>query len=933
MQTFLERNIDMILFQARLPQDPPMGQSNLMVPQASESETVGQLQAGRLENMPISPDAISHTTATLRTQYSRTPEAAVNLVGMTQPNLAMESTMAVNTAAPLHYPAPAYSDTQPEFTMFDEIAPLYETSLKEENQLSPSLEEQLDARTLIGNGDGPSVSISMSCEGPSGSHKNDLSNDRNIKMIISRQDPNILEAAVDKAVMVLERLKKRVSPPAADSPDAQSWVHTIDQLILKAKRERTITGVVGNTGAGKSSVINAMLDKERLVPTNCMRACTTVVTEISWNNCTDVNSKYRAEIVFISQGEWEKELTILVKEFLTETGNITREASDPNSDAGIAWAKFHAVYPEIPRDSLSGLSVSDLVTQSAISKVLGTSKTVSTDDANRFYRELQIFVDSNEKVTKKDMAKGKGKKIRQMEYWPLIKVVRIYTKSSALSTGAVIVDLPGVQDSNAARAAVAQGYMKQCTGLWIVAPINRAVDDKSAKTLLGDSFKRQLKYDGGFPSVTFICSKIDDISITEAIGSLQLDEEATEFEEQIETYQGQIESIENKIAWLRKSQQIPILAISTANEEIVIWEDLQDDLNDEGQVFAPLPKCAKRKKPGLGQRARKRGRGNSHESDDDFAISDDEITESNDEVEILAERALLTAHDVRCKLKELREKKKQAKSESMEIKRSIDELKPQRGRLQARIEEFKARISHICIAGRNNYSKTAIQQDFAAGIREMDQENAAEVDETNFDPNEELRDYVEVARSLPVFCVSSRAYQKMRGRLVKDDDVPGFIAPEETEVPQLQEHCRKLTEIPRVQAARTFLLGLCQLLTAFQLWCSDEDCGLNLSDAEKQSQLSFLNHKLDKLTLTLNGVIHSCISEMRLVIKDQIFDKFPGFVDDAINKATTTTEAWGHKEMGGLAWSTYKAVVRREGVFQSELQVTETSTSNLSILF
>ena len=31
-------------------------------------------------------------------------------------------------------------------------------------------------------------------------------------------------------------------------------------------------------------------------------------------------------------------------------------------------------------------------------------------------------------------------------------------KSSPLSTGAVIVDLPGVHDSNAARAAVAEGY-------------------------------------------------------------------------------------------------------------------------------------------------------------------------------------------------------------------------------------------------------------------------------------------------------------------------------------------------------------------------------------------------------------------------------------------------------------------------------------------
>lgn len=81
------------------------------------------------------------------------------------------------------------------------------------------------------------------------------------------------------------------------------------------------------------------------------------------------------------------------------------------------------------------------------------------------------------------------------EFWPLIGVVRIYTKAEALSTGAVIVDLPGIHDGNAARPAVASGYMKQCTGFWIVVPINRAVDDKAAKSLLGESFKRQLKYD------------------------------------------------------------------------------------------------------------------------------------------------------------------------------------------------------------------------------------------------------------------------------------------------------------------------------------------------------------------------------------------------------------------------------------------------------
>jgi hypothetical protein len=217
----------------------------------------------------------------------------------------------------------------------------------------------------------------------------------------------------------------------------------------------------------------------------------------------------------------------LIKEFLTETGTVSREVGDETTDAGIAWAKFHSVYPKKTRDSLSDCTVESLMSEKSVLAVLGTTKRINTRYPHSFYQQLQGYVDSKEKVAKKgkDKDKDKPKKKFDMEYWPLIKVVKIYVKALALSTGAVIVDLPGVQDSNAARAAVAQGYMKQCTGLWIVAPINRAVDDKAAKTLLGESFKRQPKYDGGFSSVTFICSKTDDISITEAVDTLELNEE------------------------------------------------------------------------------------------------------------------------------------------------------------------------------------------------------------------------------------------------------------------------------------------------------------------------------------------------------------------------------------------------------------------------
>lgn len=261
-----------------------------------------------------------------------------------------------------------------------------------------------------------------------------------------------------------------------------------------------------------------MLDEEKLVPTNCMRACTAVVTEMSWNTSDDPNAKYRAKVEFIQASDWEKDLRMSLSDLLDNTGNVSRDCTNAESEAGVAYAKIKAVYPHKTKEELANSTVEDLMNVREVKEVLGQSRDVKTSRPEPFYKQLQRFVDSNEKK------REKGEK-KAMEFWPLIKVVRIYVKSDALSTGAIIVDLPGVHDSNAARAAVAAGYMKQCTGLWIVAPINRAVDDKAAKSLLGESFKRQLKYDGIYSRITFICSKTDDISTTEAAESLKIDDQ------------------------------------------------------------------------------------------------------------------------------------------------------------------------------------------------------------------------------------------------------------------------------------------------------------------------------------------------------------------------------------------------------------------------
>ncbi|MCJ1248606.1 hypothetical protein MMC30_005824 [Trapelia coarctata] len=727
----------------------------------------------------------------------------------------------------------------------------------------------------------------------------------------------ILEASVEKGVEFLQELKRPLADKSGEFPDAAQWVQQIGRLQRQAIKTKTVIGVVGNTGAGKSSVINAMLDEERLVPTNTMRACTAVVTELSYNY---ENAAYRAEIEFISAADWNKELHILFRDLIDDNGNISRECtSDPDSDAGIAYAKIKAVYPKKTREDICNSSIEKMLQE--VSHILGKTRDIKEDNSSIFYKHLQRYVDSKEKATgKKD--KNEKKEPKEIEFWPLIKVVRIFVKSPALSTGAVIVDLPGVHDANAARAAVAEGYMKQCTGLWIVAPIIRAVDDKAAKNLLGESFKRQLKMDGGFSFVTFICSKTDDISLSEASDSLGLDDENGPLWEEMDQHAKKQTQLKKDLKELKETKATYIEAGEDVDHQLEIWEALRDKL-DSGSTVYPPKMDKKRKRAGSKGSRKKQKRSSDDDEDDDY--NDEKSTDEGEEEYHTSEdeRNPLTEEQIVSKINELRGTKREARRQRTELEDRMKRSRLEMAEAQEAEKKIESQISKVCIEGRNAYSKGAIQQDFAAGMKELDQELAVEEDEENFDPDEDLRDYDELARSLPVFCVSSRGYQKLQGRLKKDPPVPGFQTLDETEIPQLQAHCKELTVAGRTATCKRFITNLSQLLNSLTLWASTDQTGAKLTVEQRAKENKFLNKSLANLETDLEELITTVINQLKEELGDNIFDKYDTAISHAISEATKTCHDWGrpvnreNREAGGLHWASYKAVCRRYGVYSN----------------
>ncbi|KAG8740113.1 hypothetical protein FRC10_004742 [Ceratobasidium sp. 414] len=644
------------------------------------------------------------------------------------------------------------------------------------------------------------------------------------------------------------------------SNDMQNEAHSniISSSLKSQELPHTMIALCGATGAGKSSLLNAILD-DNIVPTSGMRACTAVVTEIGYHD----KSTIAAEIEFLALSEWKAELAILLGDAADKDGKPKRR-SEPRKDLTIS-----AVYPLLTAECMTRMTPDEIIAAHPdIQGVLGSTHKIESQNSEAFALEIAQYVDSKDRKRNKDTDKPADPAL-----WPLIRLVRVRCDAGALKCGAVLVDLPGVADANLARSSIAKEYMKKCDRIWIVAPVvrqvspleqtsmasgiddlRRAVDDKTAK-------------DGNYDdrTITFIATKTDDFSCMEMIDNLGLDSDPMLVKIESAISEALAGAVEWKAAqdYAAEEVQGTSCEIDGLRSALRGYEE-QLAASKASEPFAThkSPKASGYKKRKRGPRGRVPKRQCSRR-DEDIAMNDheDELNVEDDVIVISSDSdQALVLSDSEDSLSEGEPEPKNPLLLMQEsLKQMIEKKQAELNALHERrdAQQKVHQDAGTKLAEHNKWLDTvqkekstfcSIQRNEARAFQlVVAREVHGEANNPDtFDPSEDLRDYNAI--DLPVFTCSSRDYMRIKGERIsgftspypkldvhlveqiKGDGGPScFANTEDTGVPALQQWCHELAVSAREQFAHSQLNNLATFLRSVHAYLVDVE-GISAAD-------------------------------------------------------------------------------------------------------
>ncbi|KAF9635186.1 hypothetical protein BFW01_g6081 [Lasiodiplodia theobromae] len=296
--------------------------------------------------------------------------------------------------------------------------------------------------------------------------------------------------------------------------------------VKKIYKSREIKiGLKGDSGTGKSSLINSLLGYEGIAPFgNEGEACTAVVQEFRKPRPSQ-QTPFEAEVTFLSPPAREAALKDWVGDFWDsrQVGADEEDGDDLDGDdfddevksgegSATAVEAIHSLFSD--HDECKGLEETKAF--------LSTAK--SREDS-RLVAKLKAWMESLLKKLGVEMGtytiSAATPDLLQDEVapflaqvndgrpspWPLVKIVRTYFDCPLLSHDIVLADLPGTSDINKTRVEATNVYMREVEHTGVVSKIDRAASDSVTNKSLIEAYKRKRG-----PNVFMVATHSDSIN-------------------------------------------------------------------------------------------------------------------------------------------------------------------------------------------------------------------------------------------------------------------------------------------------------------------------------------------------------------------------------------------------------------------------------------
>uniref|UniRef100_A0A8H7N5G3 Uncharacterized protein n=1 Tax=Bionectria ochroleuca TaxID=29856 RepID=A0A8H7N5G3_BIOOC len=335
--------------------------------------------------------------------------------------------------------------------------------------------------------------------------------------VVKEKEDAVLQLLDNLASISRKITETKAKPSDIDLSTWDSTYQGIEQDVVKFS---THIGICGDTGLGKTMLLNTLIDDTiDIAPSSQQAACTAAVCCFQNHFLESGKPKFKAKVTFKSKEAVEQELASMFQEMKDHRDRVDMEG--PDEITRTEEVRFQEQIKVISGWSgLSPAQVKELGLSDQIDQITSCSQSadmlfnlsepnkarqqvINADNAQKFLREVTPFVGS--------VSNAKRGQLR----WPLVELVKIWLHSPLLSRcpGLVLVDLPGQMDALDSRSQVAREYYDKLDKMLIVTPADRAQDNRTATELICADQIYDLEASGKLDdnSIAIIITKVDQL--------------------------------------------------------------------------------------------------------------------------------------------------------------------------------------------------------------------------------------------------------------------------------------------------------------------------------------------------------------------------------------------------------------------------------------